>query len=141
MVTIINKFGKLTGWNSLTINFLGRDIEGVTEFEYSDEVQMDSEYGQGGYPIGYSKGNYKAKGSITLYSEEIVGMQASLAPGMRIQDVPPFPINLQYELVSKPIRDICQNVIIMNIGKAVKNGEGKMVHKCDLLMSHIDWNQ
>lgn len=27
MATIINRFGKVAGWNSITVNLLGRDVE------------------------------------------------------------------------------------------------------------------
>lgn len=137
--TIINKFGKIIGWNNLTIQMLGRDIEGVTEIEYDDEREMENEYGAGGYPVGQSEANYKAKASITLYSEEIVSLQASLPPTTRIQDIPAFSITCVYELNAIRVRDIVQNCRIRTVGKAVKNGEGKIVHKCELLTSHIDW--
>lgn len=138
-LTIINKFGKLTGWNELTIRFLGRNIEGVTEIDYSDEQKMDNEYGAGAFPVGQSKGNYEAKGSITLYSEEIVSIQKALPPTVRIQDIPPFSIVCKYELNLMRTKDVLKNCTIKNIGKAVKQSDGKITHKCDLLISHIDW--
>ena len=138
--TIINRFGKITGWNQLTFNILGRDLEAIMELEYEDEVDMENEYGAGGYPIGQSEGNYKAKGSITLYSEEIVSLQASLPPGSRIQNIPPFSGTAVYELNGPIIRDVLNNCKIKNVGKAVKQGDGKITHKLDLLISHIDWN-
>jgi len=138
--TIINSFGKLTGWNSLTFNILGRDVEGIAELEYTDEVKKDNEYGAGGFPLGQSQGNYSAKGSVTLYSEEIVALQGALPPGARMQDIPPFPGNSVYELNNVIVRDVLNNCSFMNIGKAVKQGDGKITHKCDLLISHIDWN-
>ena len=139
--TIINKFGRIIGWNNLTFNFYGRDIEGITELEYDDEQEKDNEYGAGKYPQGQSEGNYKPKASVTLYSEEIVAIQSSLPPGLRIQDVPPVPMTAAYERNGVITKDILQNVSFKNIGKAVKQGDGKITHKCDLLLSHIDWNQ
>jgi hypothetical protein len=137
--TIINKFGKIMGWNNITLNLLMRDIEGITEIEYDDSVKKDNEYGAGGYPLGQSQGNYEAKASITLLSEEIVSLQSSLPPGTRIQDIPPFSVTVAYELNGFTMRDILQNASFVNVGKAIKNGDGKIVHKCDLLISHIDW--
>ncbi|MCE9540628.1 MAG: hypothetical protein K8R85_15625 [Bacteroidetes bacterium] len=138
--TIINSFGKIIGWNNVTYNAYNRDIEGIAEIEYSDEVKSENEYGAGGFPMGQSSGNYEAKGSVTLYSEEIVGLQSSLPPGVRIQDIPPAPINVVYELNGSVVRDVLNNCRIKNVGKAVKQGDGKITHKCDLLISHIDWN-
>ena len=56
--TIINKFGKMAGWNSVTARALGRDIVGIKKIAYSDEQEMDNEYGAGNMPIGQSEGNY-----------------------------------------------------------------------------------
>lgn len=139
--TIINSFGKIIGWNNITLNLLNRDIEGITEIEYNDNVKKDNEYGAGGYPLGQSQGNYEAKGSITLLSEEIVALQSSLPPGARIQDIPPFPVTVAYDRNGVVLRDTLQNASFTNIGKPSKQGDGKIVHKCDLLISHIDWNQ
>lgn len=138
--TIINKFGRIIGWNNLTFNFFGRDVEAFVELEYDDEQEMDNEYGAGKYPIGQNEGNYKAKGSITLYSEEIVAIQSSLPVGLRIQDVPPSPMTAAYERNGVITKDVLQNVRIKTVGKAVKQGDGKITHKCELLISHIDWN-
>lgn len=137
--TIINSFGKITGWNNITLNLLGRDIEGVTEIEYDDTVKKGNEYGSGRYPMGQSQGNYEPKGSITLFSEEMVALQSSLPPGIRIQDIPPFEINLVYDLNGVIVRDVLRNASFMNAGKSAKQGDGKIVHKLELLISHIDW--
>lgn len=140
-VTLINRFGKITGWNNLTINFLGRDLEGVTEFEYEDETKMENEYGAGGYVLGQSEGNHSAKASLTVYSEELVAMQKSLPKGTRLQDVPNFPAVSIFEINGQIIKDVVQNCRIMNVGKAMKQGDGKILHKINLLTSHVDWNQ
>jgi hypothetical protein len=95
--TIINKFGKMAGWNSVTARALGRDIVGIKKIAYSDEQEMDNEYGAGKMPIGQSEGNYKAKASIELTIEERLALQASLPSGTRIQDIAPFPIVVAYD--------------------------------------------
>jgi len=45
--TIINKFGKMQGWNSVTVNVLGRDLEGITSIKYDDCTQKENVYGAG----------------------------------------------------------------------------------------------
>ena len=57
--TIINKFGTMAGWNAVTARILGRDIVGIKKVAYSDEQELDNEYGAGIMPIGQSAGNYK----------------------------------------------------------------------------------
>lgn len=138
--TIINKFGRLTGWNKVTLTVFGRNIEGIVEFSYTDEQEKDNEFGAGKYTLGQSEGNYKAMASITLYSEELVAIQKSIPKGMRIQDIPPFPVALEYDYNGTVLNDVAQNCSFKNNGREVKQGDGKIVHKMDLLTSHIDWN-
>lgn len=138
--TIINKFGRLTGWNKVTLTVFNRNIEGITEISYTDEQEKENEYGAGKYPQGQSEGNYKPMASITLFSEEIVAMQKSIPKGIRLQDIPPFPVAIEYEYDGVLYNDVIQNCSFKNNGREVKQGDGKIVHKMDLLTSHIDWN-
>lgn len=139
-VTLMNKFGKITGWNNVKMHFLGRDIEGIMDFSYDDNVKKDNEYGSGKYVLGQSDGNYEAKVSFTLYSEELVAILKSLPKGVRIQDIPPFPIVVVYELNGVIMKDVVQNVSFTNAGKEFKQNEGKGVFKFNPITSHIDWN-
>jgi hypothetical protein len=138
--TIINKFGRLTGWNNLTFRFLNRNLEGIVELEYNDNLEMDYEPGAGRMPVGYTEGNYKATASVTLFSEEMVALQASIPKGMRIQDIPPFPGISQYDRNGYIQTDVLQNCKFKDNGRIIKQGDGKIVHKCTLILSHIDWN-
>jgi len=137
---IINKFGKLAGWASMTTNLLWRDIEGITEVEYKDEKEMNNEYGAGEFPIGQSEGNYKAEASVSLYKEEIIALTQSLPKGVYIQDIPPFDITVQYRYNLKLYKDVLRNCRFKNNGVAAKQNDGTITHKHDLLISHIDWN-
>ena len=139
--TIINKFGKMTGWNSLTLNLLGRDIEAFTELEYDDNVDLKNAYGGNKYPIGRGEGNYEAKCSITLYKEESDALQKSLPKGTRFSDIPPFNIGIEYEtndgFVQKDRINFAQ---IPGRGVKIKQGDGTTVYKYTLIVSTIDWN-
>jgi hypothetical protein len=139
-VTIINKFGKMAGWNSVTARILGRDIVGIKKIAYSDEQEMENEYGAGNMPIGQSEGNYKAKASIEISIEERLALQASLPPGTRIQDIIPFPLVVSYEYNGTIYKDIIQNCRIMDNGVDVKQGDKTIATDHNLLTSHISWN-
>ena len=137
--TIINKFGTLTGWNSFTWNWFGRDVEGILSAEYSDKVEWKNENGANKYPIGQSEGNYTASASIEIYDEELQAMLRALPAGVRLQDVVTTAIAV-YETDADIKKDIIHNVRIMNVGKTLKQGDGKMTVKLDILISHITWN-
>ncbi|MBV7268372.1 hypothetical protein [Winogradskyella luteola] len=139
--TIINKFGTMQGWNDITVNLLSRDVEGITELAYDDTVKKENVPGAGMYPVGRSKGNYEAKASITLYKEEADAIKAALATGRRLQNILPFDINVQYQKGNGEIvKDRIRNCEFMNDGVDVKNNDGTISTKYDLIVSHIEWN-
>lgn len=141
MSTIINKFGVMQGWNSVTANLLGRDLEGITELSYSDSQKKENVYGAGAYPIGRGRGNYEAKCSITLLKEEVDAMKLALASGKTIQDVAPFDIVIEYETENGSIKkDRIRNAEFTNDGVEVKQNDMTIATKYELLISHIEWN-
>lgn len=139
-VKIVNKFGTLIGWKAITFNLMGRDVEGITEIEYEDDMTVENEYGQGDMPIGESEGNYTAKGSITLLMEEHVAILRSLPKGVRLQQVKIPAIPVIYALDSVMTKDILHNVRITGNARSMKQGDGKVVMKFPIKISHIDWN-
>ncbi|MFD2566079.1 hypothetical protein [Pseudotenacibaculum haliotis] len=138
---IINKFGTMTGWNNITVNLLGRDVEGITELSYTDEEKKENVPGAGKYPVGRGGGNYEAKASITLYKEERDGLLAAIPQGRRIQDITMFDITIEYLMPDGTIKkDRIRNCEFMGNGVEVKNNDVSISYKYDLLVSHIEWN-
>ena len=138
--TIINKFGKVAGWNSITLRMLGRDVEGLIELEYDDTIEKENVYGAGGYPIGRGEGNYAAKAAITLLNEEIVALQQSLGPGKHLADIAPFDIPVRYEYGGFAYKDVIRNAEFKGNARAPKQNDKSISNKFDLLVSHIEWN-
>jgi hypothetical protein len=137
---IVNKFGTLLGWNNITFNILGREIEGIDEIEYSEEEEVGVAHGAGKMPIGKTRGNYKASSSIGLYAEEIISLQQQLPKGSRLSDIPDFDATVTYEFNGTVYTDIIRNCTYSKNMRSVKNGDGKIVNKFDLVPSHMDWN-
>ena len=137
---IVNKFGTLIGWKAITFNLMGRDVEGITEIEYDDSKEINNEYGAGDMPIGSSEGNYTAKGSISVLMEEHVAMLRSLPKGTRLQDITIPSIPVIYGIMDIMTKDLLHNVRISGTGRTIKQGDGKVVMKLDLKISHIEWN-
>jgi len=138
--SIINKFGKMAGWNSITVNMLGRDLEAINELDYNDTIDVEVVKGAGAYPIGYGEGNYEAKASISMYLEEWNALQRSLPPGMSIAEIAPFPIVVEYEYDGLKIKDVF-TAKLKGRGVAVKQGDKTIAYKSDLLvLGKINWN-
>ena len=139
--TIVNKFGKMQGWNSVTAHMLNRDIEGVTEIEYNDNQEIEGARGAGPYFVGYSEGNYEAKCSITLFKEEVDLLQAALPKGLNLSSISPFNIIVEYDLDTTKVRDIIQYCKFKGRGVAVKQGDKTIAYKFELFVGgKILWN-
>lgn len=138
---IINKFGTMKGWNSVTVNPMGRDVEGITQLSYNDSQEKENVYGAGSFPVGRSRGNYEAEGSITLYKEEVDALKLAMPPGRRLLDVAPFDIVVEYEADDGMIyKDVIRNCEFTNDGIEVSQADGTIATEYELIVSHIDWN-
>ena len=138
---VINKFGSMVGWNNITVNLLGADLQGIEELSYSDEVKKENVYGAGAYPIGRSIGNYQAKASITLRKEEVDHLLSCLPQGKHLHDIESFDITVEYTSnQGKILKDRIRNCEFTGNGIESKNDGGSIAHKFELLVSHIEWN-
>ena len=139
-VRLINRFGRVVGWNKVSVKLFGRFLEGITELSYGDEVEQELVYGAGRMPIGKGEGNYKPKASFKITQEERLAILDSMPPGMRMQDIPDFDIVVSYEYGARVYKDIIRNCSFVNDGIEVKQGDKSMETKYDLLPTHIDKN-
>lgn len=137
---LINKFGKVAGWNSITTTMMGRDVEGILELSYDDSVEKENIYGAGKMPIGRGEGNYAAKCSITLLKEEVDAIQLSLGRGKRLTDIAPFDMAVSYDYLSKIYKDRIRNCEFTGRSVEVKQNDKSIATKFELIVSHIDWN-
>lgn len=141
MVKIINKFGNMQGWNQVTCQMLGRDVEGISAIKYDDSVKKENVYGAGQYPIGRSSGNYEAKCSLTLFKEETDAIQKALPAGRRMQDIAPFDVIVEYQRPNGSImKDVIRNCEFTNRAVDVKQNDGTTATEYTLIVSHIEWN-
>jgi hypothetical protein len=140
MSTIVNKFGTMQGWNAVTANILGRDLEGIVELAYDDKEKKENVYGAGKYPIGRGRGNYEPKASISILKEEVDALKLSLRPGKSIRDIAPFDMVVQYEAENGIIlKDRIRNCEFIGDGVEVKQNDMTIISKYELLISHIEW--
>lgn len=139
--TIINKFGNLQGWNNITANIMGRDVEGITSLSYSDSEEKENVYGAGKYPVGRGSGNYAAEASITLLKEEYDAIQAALPPKKGLSDIEPFDITVEYALPDgRLMKDRLRNVQFVGRGVEANQNDKSLPYQSDLIISHIEWN-
>jgi hypothetical protein len=137
---IINKFGRIIGWNQVQLVLFGRTLEGITEFSYDDEVEKEAVMGAGKFPIGTGEGTYKAKCSITVLSEEYNALMDSLPANTRIQDVPGTDVSVLYMRGDKQVKDVIRGFEFTGASKELKQGDKSIAMKLSCYCTHIDWN-
>ncbi|WP_329804364.1 hypothetical protein [Flavobacterium facile] len=141
VTTLINSFGKMAGWNSVTANIYGRDMEGINELGYDDTMEKENVYGAGPFPIGQADGKYEAKVKLVLVMEEVVAMLDAIPAGKRLQEAAPTDIIAQYEYSSRIYKDILRNFTPTKLGRTIKNGDKVVGQELEGIITHIDWNQ
>lgn len=140
VVTLINAFGRMAGWNSATLNIYGRDVEGISELGYDDSIEKELIKGAGRMPIGVGEGDYVAKMTLKLYQEEVIAIMDSLPAGTRLQDVAPTDVIVQYTYNTRIYKDIIRNVEFTKVGRGVKKGDKTVEQTVEVICTHIDWN-
>jgi hypothetical protein len=138
---LVNKFGKMAGWNSMTLNVFENDVEGLGELSYDDDTPVEAVYGAGNMPIGVSDDkNYEAKVDLSIYQEEMYNILDKIPPGKRISDMVHIDIPVEYEYNNRTYKDIIRNFKITGFGKSLKQNDGTIMVKVKCFCTHIDWN-
>lgn len=90
--------GKYRNYTSIRANVFGRTFVGLMSINYKRSDSIDPvEVVGSSKPVGYTQGKSKFEGSVTLLTEEVDAIQASInEPGKTLQDIAPFPISVNY---------------------------------------------
>ena len=127
-------------WGQVVITALGNAFVGVEKISYEENQDMELNYGAGNYALGMGFGKIDAKGSITLYQEELEALQ-NAAPNRRLQAIPNFDITITYlvEPGQLPVKHVIRNVRFKNNKRDLSQGDTKVVADIEFIASHIDY--
>lgn len=140
MANVVNKFGKLAGWNSITFRLFGRDVVGISKIKYGDSQAITNKYGAGNLPIGEEEGNIVPDDlEIDLLQEEYIALIKSIPAGKRLQDATGDCI-VDYAYQEERFKDIIHNVRFMNNGVEISQGDGSITRSFKCKVSHITHN-
>lgn len=140
MAQIVNKFGKLAGWNSITFRLFGRDVVGISKIKYGDNQAITNKFGAGNLPVGEEEGNIVADDlEIDLLQEEYMALIKSIPPGKRLQDATGDCL-VEYAYAGEKFNDIIHNVRFMNNGTEINQGDGSITRSFKCKVSHITHN-
>lgn len=138
MQPLIN--GLAYSWSQITCNILGRPVAGISKISYSEEQEMEDNYGAGNRPVSRGLGPIQASASITLDMNEVEALQA-IAPNGRLQEIPPFDIIVTYVPggQSRTVKHVIHNVQFKNNAREVEQGAMNIPVELELITSHISW--
>jgi len=126
--------GRFYEWGDLNIMIgLSPLSSTLQEISWDDEMQKESIYGIGRTPIGYSKGQYKASGKLTMLMEEYNLLNAMTIKNAvsGIFNMPPFNITIMFANYDElPVVIILQDCIFTK--KSVKTATGDKSVKVEL---------
>jgi len=134
--------GVQPSWGSIKVNMLSRTLTGIKSIDYSDTQSKEHIMGAGNHPVARGDGNFDPQASFELLEFEKRALEASLAPGQRLQDIPPFDIVVTFQPKNQPLlrTDIIRNCQFKSNGIAVTQGDTEISHTHEMITSHIDWN-
>jgi hypothetical protein len=132
--------GTAYGWADITVNILGTPVAGIDGIKYSDNQEIEDNYGAGKLPVSRGYGQIKTEGSITLHAEEVIALQKA-APGKRLQAIPPFDIVVSYLPEGGTVTtDTLKNCQFKKNSREAKKGDKSFSVELDLIISHIEWD-
>src|SRR5262245_3632205 len=73
--------GRRYDFSSITLNAAGTKLTGFTSIKYSHKLTPKKVMGTHPQPIGRTRGEYEAQGSLTLYRQEMDELRTQLGPG------------------------------------------------------------
>lgn len=132
--------GRAYDWASIKVKFLGIQIFGITALNYKVARDKVNNYGAGTEPVSRGYGNRNYESSITLEMNEVRRIQAALAPGQDLTDIPPFPIIVQYMVGSVITTDVIENAEFLEQNVDVSQNDPRIEMELPLIIAGIKFS-
>lgn len=119
--------GRKYAWQDISIIFANQLAMGCQDISWDEEKESEGVYGMGSKPIGYSQGNWKANGKITILVEDYQTF-LTYAKGTTggLFSMKPFNIILSYANDEEPPHSIkLMQCLITKKGRKASQGEKK----------------
>ena len=130
--------GTAYSWSSVTVNVLGVQVVGITSISYSEEQEIESNFGAGNRPVSVGYGQIVSEGSVTLHHEEVARLEA-VAPNGRLQEIPPFDIVVNFEQGGRVQNHKLRNCIFTTNQRELNQNDKMFEVELPLYISHIEW--
>lgn len=131
-------------WRDITVSFLGRTIEGITDITYEKEEEKKAIYGRGGKIQGIQRGNEKCTAEITLRQSEVEALiraAQSSNPKATLLDIE-VDIDVHYILLGSAeiVKDRIVAAQFTKLPKSMKQGDTEMTVKLPMVCEDIIYN-
>lgn len=128
-------------WASARMIYDGVPFVGITAINYEETDTKENNFGAGRFPTSRGYGSVAATCSISLYKDTLAALQ-KVAPGGRIQDLPPIDVPVAYVTKSgKFTTDVLKNFEFKQNKVATSQGDTKIVTDIECIISHVEWGQ
>lgn len=136
--TLIN--GQAYAWSQISVVILGRVVVGIAAISYTDEQEMEHNYGAGNRPVSEGLGNITCSGSIELFMEEIEALQ-KVSPTGRLQDLGNFDIVVSFEPPNKAATatHTLKGCRFKQNSREMSQGDMNVSSELELLIAEIKW--
>lgn len=135
--------GTAYAWSQIEIQFsnIKQTLIGVKKISYSDEQEIQMNYGAGNMPVSRGLGRVTSEASVELAMEDVEAIRAQVASG-RMQDLGEFDVIVSFLHPDKAkiITHTVKNCYINNNGVDVSEGDMEIATEYNLNPSHIQWN-
>lgn len=132
--------GEAFSWSQIALSVGQNEIYGISKISYSDNVEMQNNYGRGNFPVSRGYGKYAAEASITLSKAEVVALLRTTKT-KRLQDIKEFDVTVAFmpedgEIVTDKIM-FCR---FLNNGVDVSRGDMEIEVELSLIVGKIEYD-
>lgn len=131
--------GRTYDWESIEITGPGGRIVGAQNVNYKDNAKSENVYGIGRYPLGRSRGNYEASGSLDMLRKDADALIGAL--GADYLGKADFTVSVSYANDGGDVTtDTLVKAVVTEQDQGMDQGAKAAVMKFSLSMEKILWN-
>ena len=131
--------GRTYDWESIEITGPGGRIVGAQNVSYKDNAKTENVYGLGRYPLGRSKGNYEATGSLEMLRKDGDALIGAL--GADYLGKADFTVTVSYANDGGDVAtDTLVKAVVTDQDLGMGQGDKAAIIKFSLSMEKILWN-
>lgn len=129
------------GWSSIELKLNGKPYVGVKSVNYSEKLEPTKIFGLAAQPIGRTRGEYSAEGSLEMYKAEAEALKDDLAGKGNGWGEVPFDVVIQFaEADEPPITVELIGCRIKASDNSASQGGDPLVEKYDLDIMYVITN-